>query len=370
MLKYLLEKEFKQFLRNKFLPRLIIAFPFIILLIFPLIANMDIKNINLTVVDNDKSAYSRELIQKIESFGYFRITSIEQNYYETLKKIETDRADIILEIPPHFEKILVNDIQEQVLITANAVNGSKGGLGSGYLSSIINDFSSQIHMEWTNSANNINIPSMEIVPLYRYNPRLDYRTFMIPAIMVMLLSMICGFLPCLNIVSEKENGTIEQMNVTPVGKFNLILSKLIPYWVFGFLALTIAILVAWVVYGLFPKGSVLIIYLFVSVFVLAFSGFGLVISNYANSVQQAMFMMFFFVMTFIFMSGLFTPADNMPGWAQIISYLSPLKYIIEVFRMIYLKGSGLTDLLPQLLALCGFAVFFNTWAILSYRKTD
>lgn len=369
MLKYLIEKEFKQFFRNKFLPRLITAFPFIILLVFPWIANLEIKNINLSIVDNDKSSYSRNLIHKIESSGYFRITNISGTYDEALSAIEANNADIILEIPSQFEKTLSNEKRVPVMIIANAVNASKGGMGSSYLAAILGDFSSDIRMEWVQVSNKLVTPALTIAPLYRYNPRLNYRTFMIPAIMVMLMSMICGFLPCLNIVGEKENGTIEQMNVTPVGKFMLILSKLIPYWVIGFIALTICFIVAAVVYGLIPKGSILTIYLFVSVFILAFSGFGLVISNYAKSIQQAMFMMFFFVMTFIFMSGLFTPVNNMPTWAQILSFFSPLKYIIEVFRSIYLKGSGFFDLIPQFLALCGFAVFFNAWAVLSYRKT-
>jgi ABC-2 type transport system permease protein len=368
-IKFLLEKEFKQFFRNSFLPKLVTAFPFLILLIFPLIANMEVKNVNLSIIDNDQTSYSRDLIHKIESSGYFRITDVSGTYNEALDKIENDEADIILEIPNNFERTLSTDKTVPVMIIANAVNGTKGGMGSSYLSAIINNFSSQVRLEWLQPTSKLSTPSIETTSLFRYNPRLDYRTFMIPAIMVMLLAMVCGFLPCLNIVGEKENGTIEQMNVTPVGKFKLILSKLIPYWVIGFIALTICFIVAALVYSLTPKGGILTIYLFVSVFILAFSGFGLIISNYAKSVQQAMFMMFFFVMTLIFMSGLFTPVANMPAWAQVLSYFSPLKYIIEVFRMIYLKGSGFFDLIPQFLALCGFAVFFNAWAVLSYRKT-
>lgn len=369
-IKFLLEKEFKQFFRNSFLPKFVIAYPFVILLIFPLIANMEIKSINLSIIDNDQTSYSRDLIHKIESSGYFRITDLSGTYNEALDKVENDAVDIILEIPNKFEKVLSTDKTVPVMIVANAVNGMKGGMGSAYLSTILNDFSSQIRLKWLQPTNKLTVPSIETTSLFRYNPKLDYKTFMIPAIMVMLLAMICGFLPCLNIVGEKENGTIEQMNVTPVGKFKLILSKLIPYWVIGFIALTICFIVAALVYRLTPKGGILTIYLFVSVFILAFSGFGLIISNYAKSVQQAMLMMFFFVMTLIFMSGLFTPVANMPDWAQVISYISPLKYIIEVFRMIYLKGSAFFDLILQFLALCSFAVFFNVWAVLSYRKTE
>ena len=159
------------------------------------------------------------------------------------------------------------------------------------------------------------------------------------------------------------------MNVTPVTRFQFILSKLIPYWIIGYVTITICVLVANYVWGLEMAGSFATFYLFITVAVLGLSGFGLVISNYAISVQQAMFMAFFFVLTFIFMSGLYTPIENMPDWAQFLSYLSPLRYIMYSMRMIFLKGSVLADLWPQFTALVGIAIFFNSWAILSYRKT-
>jgi ABC-2 type transport system permease protein len=231
------------------------------------------------------------------------------------------------------------------------------------------DFSNGIRTEWLQPGSGPRVPSFAILPLYRYNPLLRYPIFMVPAIMVMMMAMICGFLPALNIVSEKESGTIEQINVTPVKRFTFILSKLLPYWAIGFVVLTICFGVAFFVYGLVPAGNVLTIYLFASVFVLAFSGFGLTISNFAGTVQQAMFMMFFFVITFIFLSGLYTPVANMPPWAQTISIFSPLKYFINVMRSVYLKGSDFGELATQFYALCGFAVFFNTLAVVTYRKS-
>ena len=255
------------------------------------------------------------------------------------------------------------------MISANAVNGVKGGLGTAYLAQIIADFNRSVQLELTNNHQRLLAPSLEILPLYRYNPQLLYEVFMVPALMVMVLAMVCGFLPALNIVSEKEQGTIEQMNVTPVSKFILILSKLLPYWIFGYVVLTVCFGVALFVWKLQPVGSLALIYLFATLFVLGFSGFGLVVSNYAATTQQAMFMIFFFVLSFIFLSGLYTPVANMPDWAQFISSISPLKYIIEVLRMVYLKGSGFRDLLPNGIALLLFAIVFNGWAVLSYRKS-
>ena len=368
MIRYLLEKEFKQFFRNSFLPRLVVIFPLTALLIYPLVANFDVENIKLSIVDQDKSPYSRNLIQKIKASGYFRITDVSADFPQALKSIESDQSDIILEIPPSFERDLVREMNAAVMISANAVNGVKGGLGTSYLAQIIVQFNEHIQMEFVNQINRLAAPSLEILPLYRYNPQLLYEVFMVPALMVMVLAMVCGFLPALNIVSEKEQGTIEQMNVTPVSKFTLILSKLIPYWIFGYVVLTVCFGVALFVWKLQPVGSLLVIYLFATLFVLGFSGFGLVVSNYAVTTQQAMFMIFFFVLTFIFLSGLYTPVANMPHWAQLISNISPLKYIIEVLRMVYLKGSDFKDLLPHGIALLCFAVFFNGWAVISYRK--
>jgi ABC-2 type transport system permease protein len=364
----LIEKEFKQIRRNPFLPKFIVAFPFIALAILPLAANFEISNVRLSVIDNSHSSYSERLVDKISFSGYFRISDISSDYRSSLRSVEMDKADIILEIPPRFEEDLIRDKVANVMISANTVNATKGGIGSAYLSRIITDYNNEIRAELMPASVVPANSGFGITSLYRFNPLLKYPIYMIPALMVMLLTVICGFLPAFNIVLEKEKGTLEQMNVTPVNKFTLILSKLIPYWIIGFVVLTICFGVARVFYGLVPAGSLFTIYLFASVFILALSGFGLVISNYANTIQQAAFMIFFFVLTFIFMSGLYTPVNNMPKWGQVISDFSPLKYLMQVMRLVYLKGSTTVDLLSQLIALVGFAIFFNGWAILSYKK--
>lgn len=361
MLKYLIEKEFKQIRRNSFLPRLIIMFPLMVLVLIPQVANYEVKNINLTVIDNDKSPLSRKMIHKITASGYFKLTELSASYEDSLQSMEQDDSDIILVIPSDYEKKLIKEKRGDVQIAANAVNGTKGGLGSAYLTAIIQDFINDL-----NGASS----DMNIMPSYRYNPYLNYPAYMIPALMVMLLCMICGFLPALNIVGEKEKGTLEQINVTPVKRFDLILSKLIPYWLIGFVDMTICLIIARIFYSLSPAGSLLTIYFYSFIFILGISGFGLVVSNYGKTLQQAMFMMFFFIITFIFLSGLYSPVSSMAPWARFMSRFIPLRYIMEVFRQVYLKGSRFQDLYIQLAALMGFAVFFNSWAVLSYRKTN
>ena len=374
MLKFLIEKEFKQLLRNSFLPRLIIGYPCIVMIIMPWATNMEIKNISVNVVDNDHSVVSQRLIHKIDASSYFRLNNLSPTYNSALRDIESGDADVILEIPRHFEKTLENGEASHVLLAANAVNGSEGGLASSYMTATLADYNAQLHVENPSSgivqeaASSVQ-PSVSVSEKNLYNPHLNYKLFMVPALMVMLVTVICGFLPALNIVSEKEVGTIEQMNVTPVGKFKFILAKLIPFWVVGFVVLTLSFGFAWLIYGILPVGSLGIIYLLSALFVLVMSGFGLVISNHSATMQQAMFVMFFFIIILLLMSGLFTPVMSMPQWAQIITILNPLKYFVDIMRMVYLKGSGLTDLSLQIGALLAFATLFNFWAVKSYRKS-
>ena len=290
--------------------------------------------------------------------------------WHAINSIETDKADIILEIPANFEKDLVRNKSAKLMISANAVNGPKGGLGSSYLSSVVNDFSSEVRSKWINTSGVSSGQVIEIVSQNKFNPHLRYSIFMVPALMVMVLTMLCGFLPALNIVGEKETGTMEQINVTPITRSVFILSKLIPYWIIGFVVISICFCVAWLVYGLVPAGSLVTIYIFASIYILAVSGMGLVISNYSNTMQQAMFVMFFFMLILILMSGLYTSIDNMPQWAQIVTYLNPLRYFIQVMRLVYLKGSGIAELGTQFAALATFAAGFFSWAMWSYKKSS
>lgn len=370
MLRFLLEKEFKQIYRNSFLPRMIIMMPVMMILIMPWAANQEVKNIKLSVVDNDRSSYSERLINKVIVSGYFILEDVSPSYNEAMKSIESGTADIILDIRPEFEKDLIKTRMAHVMISANAVNGTKGGLGSAYLSAIMTDFASEITAESGFDANNGIVPAIQLVPHNKYNRFMDYKVFMLPALAVMLLTMIAGFLPALNIVGEKEAGTIEQMNVTPVNRLVFILAKLIPYWIIGFIVLSICFILSALVYGLLPVGNLFTVYLYAGIYILAVSGLGLVISNYSDSMQQAMFVMFFFMLILILLSGLYTPISSMPEWAQMITKVNPLSYFIQVMRSIYLKGSGLVDLLPQFYALCAFALVFNIWAIVSYKKSN
>ena len=369
MLRFLLEKEFKQIIRDQFMPKVILMMPVMMLLIMPWAADQEIKNIKLSVVDNDHSTYSQHLIQKVTASGYFILEDISSSNAQALRSIESGKTDVILEIRPDFERDLVRDKKSEVMISSNAVNGTKGGLAGSYLSSILADYAQDININ-IGLISKMSTTLIQVMPYNKFNTYLDYKVFMVPALIVMLLTLLTGFLPALNIVQEKEIGTIEQINVTPVKRILFILGKLIPYWVIGFIVLTICFVLAAVVYNLTPAGSLLTIYFYAAIYVLVVSGLGLVISNYSATMQQAMFVMFFFMLILVLLSGLFTPISSMPDWAQFIAQLNPLTYFIQVMRSVYLKGSEVINLIPQLLKLIGFALFFNSWAILSYKKSQ
>ncbi|MFZ2905160.1 MAG: ABC transporter permease [Cyclobacteriaceae bacterium] len=367
-LRFLLRKEFSQIFRNKAIVAMILVMPVIQLLILPLAANYEVKNINLAIVDQDHSSYSQKLISKITASGYFKLTGYNASYKEALGAVESDKADLILEILSGFEKSLVRENRQKLFIAVNAINGTKAGVGGAYLASIVRDFNSEIIVESTALSTNLPL-TIDVVSANWYNPLMNYRNFMVPAILAILLTMVGGFLSALNIVKEKEIGTIEQINVTPIKKHHFILGKLIPFWVLGLVVFSIGLLVARIFYGITTEGSLLLLYGFIAVYLLAVLGFGLLISTFTDTQQQAMLIAFFFMTIFILMGGLFTSIDSMPEWAKVVARFNPVSYMIEVMRMVMMKGSGFADIQFHLLKIAGFAIVLNTWAVMKYRKT-
>ena len=367
-LKFILRKEFRQIFRDPSILRIILIMPVIQLLILPWAADYEIKNIRLAIVDHDHSEYSRQLINKIASSGYFILTDYSSSYEHSLEQIENDKADLILQIPDHFEKDLVKEDEASLFMAINAINGTKANLGGSYLRSIVQDYNKQVRTEWIQFPKFSTETQIEITSSNWFNPLMNYKHFMVPGILVILLTMVGTNLAAINIVREKEIGTIEQINVTPIKKFHFVLGKLIPFWLLGLLVLTIGLTIARVAYGIIPAGSFLTIYDFAAVYLLAVLGLGLLISTYSVNQQQSMLLSFFVMMIFILLGGLYTSIDSMPEWAKWITRFNPVSYFIEVMRMVVLKGSGLADIKNHLMIMAAFAVVFNGWAIMSYRK--
>jgi ABC-2 type transport system permease protein len=363
-----LRKEFRQIFRDPGILRVILIMPVIQLLILPWAADYEIKNIKLAVVDHDHSEYSRQLINKITSSGYFILTDYSSSYEHSLEQIEKDKADLVLQIPDHFEKDLVKENEAKLYMALNAINGTKANLGGAYLRTIIQDYNKQVRTEWIQFPKFSAETQIEVTSSNWFNPLMNYKYFMVPGILVILLTMVGTNLAAVNIVKEKEIGTIEQINVTPIKKFHFILGKLLPFWMLGLLVLTIGLTIARLAYGIIPAGSFLTIYVFAAIYLLAVLGLGLLISTYSVNQQQAMLLSFFLMMIFILLGGLYTSIDSMPEWAKWITRFNPVSYFIEVMRMVVLKGSSLADIKYHLLKMGGFALVFNGWAIISYHK--
>ena len=345
MIKYLIQKEFLQIRRNSFLPRLIVMFPIVIMCVMPWVMQMEVKNVVVDVVDIDHTVESQRLVQQIAASNYFIFGGQKATYAEAIKDIEKGRADVILEIR-----------DGKYLIAANAVNGTKGAMGSAYLSQIVTS-----HQP---------IPNLQASILNLYNKGQDYKLFMIPALFAIVMMLMTGFLPTLNIVGEKEAGTIEQINVTPVSKWAFILAKLIPYWLIALFVITVCLLLAWLVYGITPVGPVWLIYVLAMLLALFFSSFGLIVSNYSDTMQQAMFVMWFFVVSIMLLSGLFTPTRSMPQWAYLTTYINPMHYFIDAIRTVFIRGGSLHETAHQVLALAGIGTLMGCWAVQSYKKNS
>jgi ABC-2 type transport system permease protein len=367
-LRFLLQKEFRQIFRDPSIIRIIFMMPSIQLLILPWAADYEVKNIQLSVVDHDHSQYSRQLVNKVTSSGYFQLQNYSGSYPNGLQQVEQDRSDLVLEIPADFEKKLVKENESTLFMAINAINGVKASLGGAYLRSIIQDYNREVRLKWIQLPRFSPELQVEVTSSNWFNPSMNYKYFMVPGILVVLVTMVGSFLASLNIVREKEIGTIEQINVTPVKKYHFILGKLIPFWILGLLILTIGLTIARVAYGIMPLGSFAVIYTFAAVYLLAVLGLGLLLSTYTSNQQQAMLLSFFLMMVFILLSGLYTSIDSMPAWAKVITKFNPVTYFIDVMRMVVLKGSGLKDISTHIFTVLGFAAVLNTWAVINYKK--
>lgn len=368
ILRILLEKEFRQIFRDPAILRLIFMMPMVQLLILPLAADYEVKNVKIAVVDQDRSTYARQLIDKISASEYFDVVDYGNNYEASLELVEEDKADLVLHIPPKFENELVRENLASIFVSVNAINGAKANLGSVYLRNIINDFNQEIRMEWIQPTKFNQRPIIYTSAVNWYNPLMNYQYFMVPGILVILVTMVGAFLSALNIVKEKEVGTIEQINVTPIRKYQFILGKLIPFWVLGLIVLSIGMTLSWLVYDIVPVGSLATIFLFAALYLLAVLGLGLLVSTFSQTQQQAMLISFFFMMIFILLGGLYTAIESMPMWAQWITKFNPVTYFIEVMRMVVLKGSTLFDIRYHILAVSIFAIVLNSWAVFNYKK--
>lgn len=367
---YIIQKEFIQIFRDKTMLPIIIIMPFIQLIVLVYAATFEMKKIDMVIVDQDLSTLSRKLTTKFEGSPFFHLHGYTFSMEEAGRLLTSDQADIIIRIPDDFERNLLTGQKAQVQLLINAINATSAGLTNAYSNYVIADFNQNIVLENINYIQPQPLKNIAISYSYWYNPELNYNIYMLPGILVILVTIIGSFLAALNIVREKEMGTIEQINVTPIRKVQFITGKLVPFWIIALLELAFGLTLGKIIFDIPFVGSLPLLFGFASVYLLVALGFGLFISTIANTQQQVMFIIFFFLLTFILMSGIFTPVESMPGWARAVNVINPFAYFMRVIRMVILKGSAFDDIRHEFYSLLVYASIIIGLAVWRYRKTS
>ncbi|MEX1055796.1 MAG: ABC transporter permease [Rhodothermales bacterium] len=318
----LLRKEFRQIFRNRAMLPIIFVMPIIQLVVLAFAATFEVKSTPVTVVAQEWTPEARRLVQKLEASGLFYVVNHTASASVADEDMEAGRARMILDIPARFN--LVSG-QSDVQVILNAQDGAAAGVVQTYVRQIIGELNFDLGRR---------AAAVEIRTVHWYNPELNYQIYMVPGILVILVTMIGTFLSAMNVVREKEIGTIEQLNVTPIRKYELIAGKLVPFWIIALVELAFGLMVAWIVFRIPIEGSLVLIFGLASIYLLAMLGLGLWISTVTETQQQAMFIAWFILVIFILMSGLFTPIESMPDWAQLLTPLNPVAYFNEIMRRV------------------------------------
>lgn len=348
---------------------MIFALPFVQLVILVNAATMDMKDIKMVVIDKDKSSLSLQLIQRFTQSPFYTILGNLSSADEAENLMLKNSTDMILVIPSGFEKALYRHEDPGLQVQVDAVNGMTAGLISSYSAQIIARFNQAYLSQSGSNALSI-IEPRAIITEYRFwfNEALNFKYYMVPGILAILLTVIGMFLSSLNLVREKEMGTIEQINVTPIRKHQFIIGKLLPFWIIAMFELALGLLLGKLLFGIPIEGSLLLLFAFAALYLVTVLGIGLLISTMSYTQQQAQFLNFFLLVTFVMLSGIFTPAESMPQWAQDINLVNPIAYFIRINRMILLKGSGFSDISGDFAGITILAVAMVTLAIWRYRK--
>lgn len=365
-LRFLLRKEFLQIFRDRFMLRMTILVPVVQLLLLSSAATFEIKTAKVYVVDRDHSQASRGLVDRLQAGRRFVVVDASPSMELANEAMLERRVGMIVSIPTDFERDIVRTRAARVQLVLNAEDGAGAGVTQSYAARIIAAYSSDLGAELAPVSPAA--PSIEVRARGWYNAELDYRDFMVPGILVQLVTVIGTLLTAMNIVREKEVGTLDQLSVTPLSQGAFIAAKLIPLWLIALLELTIGLLIARFVFHVPMLGSIPLVFGAAAIYLLATLGIGLWISTLVETQQQAMFITFFIIMTYLLMSGLFTPVRSMPEWAQLLTQLNPMKHFIGIMRAVLLKGAGIGDVLRPLAALALFGTVVLTLAVRQYGR--
>jgi ABC-2 type transport system permease protein len=378
ILRFLLRKEFLQIRRDKAMLRMLVAVPVVQLLLLSSAATFEIRRSRMYLVDEDHSSTSRGLVQRMVASGRFELAGASASGAAADERMLDRDVTTILRVPAGFERDLVRDGHATVQLVFNAEDGAAAGVLRAYASRILAAYGAELGRElrptWrtTHTGPTPPAPGVARIDLRTrgwYNPELNYTHYMVPGILVVLVTMIATVIGAMNIVREKEIGTLEQMNVTPVTRAQFIASKLLPFWLIALADLALGLLLARLVFGIPVRGSLLLVFGAAMVYLACALGIGLWVSTVAETQQQAMFLSFAINMVYLLMSGLFTPVQSMPGWAQWVAEASPVKHFIVIMRSVLVKGADLHAVRVPLLVLTVYGAVVLALAVRQYSKT-
>ena len=368
---FLVRKEFLQIFRDRTTVFQIFMIPVVQLLVLANAATFDVKQVAMMVVDEDRTTVSAGLAQRLEGGRQFRVvrhTPISAGVDQALLDRE---VTAVLHIPRRFEQDLVRRGRAPVQVVLNSEEGATAGIVQSYVSAILAAYARELDRTLPRAGG---APGRQAAPLdlrtqLRFNPTRNYKHWMVPALMVSLTTIIGLLLTAQNITRENELGTLEQLNVTPMTKLQFIAAKLIPFWLLSLVIFSIGLAIGKLVFGIPMRGNLLLVYLAAMVYLVVVLGLGLWISTITRTQQQAMFVAFFVILIFLLMSGLFTPVDSMPRWAQWAAEANPVKHFVAVMRAVLVRGAGLETVGRTILGLALAGAGVLTLAVARYRKS-
>jgi len=367
---FIIRKEFIQVLRDKPMIFIIFVMPIVQLLILGSAVSTDIKNIATVICDLDRTPSSRELIRRFQNNQYFDLEYIETDREKITQYLDQGEVTISIVIPHDFERDLKRNQNPSVQILVDGQDSNTSLIAMGYANRVIQAFS--LEKLQTNLVKNPKklrqIHLVEPETRIWYNPNLEAKNYMIPGIVAILLTVVTSLLTALGLVREKEIGTLEQLMVTPIKSYQLMIGKTVPFAILGMIEISFAIFVAKLWYQIPIRGSLLLFFGISFIFMFTTLGVGIFISTISKTQQQALFLAWFFMVFSILMSGFMFPIDNMPEVLQYLTYINPVRYFLTVVRELFLKGSGLSFLWHQVLIMSVFSIIIITFSAIRFQK--
>ena len=359
---FLAQAELLHIVRDRATLGQVLLMPILQLLLLGKAATFEIRGSPMWVVDLDRSAASRGAIARLASSGHFRVVGDVPSLDRANDAMLDGRVTLVAVFPRDFERSLARTGAASIQLSVNAEKGSAAGVVQSYAASILAGYAAE------RGGPSMAAPRIEIRERSRYNATQNYQHYMVPGILVALVTMIGTSLSAQNIAREKELGTLDQLNVTPITRGQFIAGKLLPLWGVGLVELGLGLVTGILVYDVPVRGSVLLLFGVASIYLLVPLGIGLWISTAVDTQQQAMFVTFFIVNVYLLMSGLLTPIDSMAPWVQTVSQLNPVRHFVSISRAILLKGAGPSDIVRPVLILVAYATVVLTLAVRQYRK--